>query len=628
MMSPLSVAQFLPSDFRGFDLVVFDEASQMTTWDSVGAIARGKNVIVVGDPKQMPPTNFFSAAASNDDAEEEDLESILDQALAARLPLRRLMGHYRSKHETLIAFSNSKYYENSLVTYPSSDTKESAVTLRRINGAYAKGKGRNNPIEAKAVVDEIVRRLTNKKDSAKTIGVVTLNTDQQRTIEDLLDDARRSHPSIEPYFQASENYDAIFVKNLESVQGDERDIIILSLGYGPTEVGGRTMSMNFGPLNKTGGERRLNVAITRATTEVLVFASFDSSMIDLSRTSATAVEHLKHYLEFAERGPRALAEQATAAYGIDQFDSDFEQAVSFALREKGWKVQTQVGVSKFRIDLGVLHPDKPGVYLAGIECDGATYHGSPSARDRDRVRQAILENLGWRIVRLWSTDYFIDAEAAIEKIDNKLKELLVHDKSEEINKAAESELQSAESEIQNTIHAFEIDIDESVELAQGRSGLNAADYFKEGYKNFLSDLAREVLREKPGITLHALTLEIANMHGLNRTSKKQIDYLRSVIESWAGIAEVDDHSPTVWLCPDDIVDEISWRGVDAFGYSRLWSEIPYHETLGLARYALEKAPHDPVTYMCDEFDLKRRHETTLSVFSEWIDRVKASCLVE
>jgi very-short-patch-repair endonuclease len=438
MMSPLSVAQFLPSDFRGFDLVVFDEASQMTTWDSVGAIARGKNVIVVGDPKQMPPTNFFSASASSDDPEEEDLESILDQALAARLPLRRLMGHYRSRHETLIAFSNSKYYENSLVTYPSSDTKESAVTLRRINGAYAKGKGRNNPIEAKAVVDEIVRRLTNTKDSVKTIGVVTLNTDQQRTIEDLLDDARRSHPSIEPYFHASENYDAIFVKNLESVQGDERDIIILSLGYGPTEVCGKTMSMNFGPLNKTGGERRLNVAITRATTEVLVFASFDSSMIDLSRTSATAVEHLKHYLEFAERGPRALAEQATAAYGVDQFDSDFEQAVSFALREKGWKVQTQVGVSKFRIDLGVLHPDKLGVYLAGIECDGAAYHSSPSARDRDRVRQTILENLGWRIVRLWSTDYFIDAEAAIEKIEQKLLHLLVQDRDAAAKKAIES----------------------------------------------------------------------------------------------------------------------------------------------------------------------------------------------
>ncbi|WP_444909569.1 AAA domain-containing protein [Microbulbifer sp. TRSA005] len=428
MMSPLSVAQFLPSDFNGFDLVVFDEASQMTTWDSVGAIARGKNVIVVGDPKQMPPTSFFSGAVNVDDPDEEDLESILDQALAARLPHLRLKGHYRSRHETLIAFSNSKYYENSLVTYPSSDTKQSAVTLHRVNGVYSKGKGRNNPIEAAAVVDEIVRRLTNPANTSQTIGVVTLNTEQQRTVEDLLDDARRKHPHIEPYFQSTDTYDGVFVKNLESVQGDERDIIILSLGYGPTEAHGRTMSMNFGPLNKSGGERRLNVAITRATSEVLIFSSFDSSMIDLSRTSALAVEHLKHYLEFAEKGPIALAEQATADYGVDQFDSDFEQSVAWALRDKGWRSQTQIGVSKFRIDLGIIHPDHPGVYLAGVECDGATYHGSPSARDRDRVRHAILENLGWRLVRLWSTDYFQDPEEAIDKIDRRLNEILEEDR--------------------------------------------------------------------------------------------------------------------------------------------------------------------------------------------------------
>ncbi|MCH2089303.1 MAG: DUF4011 domain-containing protein, partial [Pseudoalteromonas sp.] len=222
MMSPLSVAQFLPSDFRGFDLVVFDEASQMTTWDSVGSIARGRNVIIVGDPKQMPPTNFF-AAGTSDAPDEEDLESILDQALAARLPLKRLMGHYRSKHETLIAFSNSKYYENSLVTYPSSETKESAVSLHRVNGLYAKGKGRNNIKEAQAVVNEITKRLLNKQQQKLSIGVVTLNTEQQRTIEDLLDDARRNNPKIEKYFHEAETREPVFVKNLESVQGDERD---------------------------------------------------------------------------------------------------------------------------------------------------------------------------------------------------------------------------------------------------------------------------------------------------------------------------------------------------------------------------------------------------------------------
>ncbi|GGA77197.1 DNA helicase [Neiella marina] len=618
MMSPLSVAQFLPTDFQGFDLVVFDEASQMTTWDSVGAIARGKNTIVVGDPKQMPPTNFFAAASSGDDPDEEDLESILDQALAARLPLKRLMGHYRSKHETLIAFSNSKYYENSLVTYPSSETKESVVTLHRVNGVYAKGKGRNNPIEAKAVVDEVIKRLLSKNEQGKTLGIVTLNTDQQRTIEDLLDDARRTNPEIEKFFHQEDGRDPVFVKNLESVQGDERDVIILSLGYGPTEPDGKTMSMNFGPLNKNGGERRLNVAITRATTEVLVFSSFDSSMIDLSRTSATAVEHLKHYLEFAERGPSALAEQSFAAHGVDQFDSDFEQAVAFWLREKGWKVQTQVGVSKFRVDLGIIHPDRPGVYLAGVECDGATYHSSPSARDRDRVRQVILENLGWNILRLWSTDYFVDPDFALEKIDAQLNSLL-----EESRQNPEPEIEKTD-DVPPVAEAADVSLldedaqDTSEAPAKSPTEISAGDYFKDDNKPNIVQFAKELLAERPAITLHALALEVANLHGLSRTSKKQIDHLRSLIEPWAGIVENQEGSPTVWVTPDEIVSEINWRGVNAFGYPRKWSEIAPPEIKGLVKYALNKSPGDPVGVICDEFDLKRRRESTLSVFNDWV----------
>jgi len=634
MMSPLSVAQFLPTDFHGVDLVVFDEASQMTTWDSVGAIARGKNVIIVGDPKQMPPTNFFSAQAANDEADEEDLESILDQALAARLPLKRLMGHYRSRHETLIAFSNSKYYENSLVTYPSSDTKESMVTSHRVNGVYAKGKGRNNPIEAKAVVDEIVKRLVDPSEQKKSIGVVTLNTEQQRTIEDLLDDARRKKPQIEEFFLEGEGKDHIFVKNLESVQGDERDIIMLSLGYGPTEPEAKTMSMNFGPLNKTGGERRLNVAITRATTEVLIFSSFDSSMIDLSRTSAKAVEDLKHYLEFAERGPVALAEQATANYGIDQFDSDFERAVATALRAKGWKVQTQVGVSKFRVDLGVLHPDKPGRYLAGVECDGATYHSSPSARDRDRVRHVILENLGWHLIRLWSTDFFIDADSAIDKIHIQLEQQLAKERAQTINETDKNvekfELEyiededespvitgtNAKSQIQDDINIVE-QISEIEEHDEYR--FDAADYFKDSHKQQLSIIAKEILEEKPGITLHVLALDIANMHGLTRTSKKQLDHILSIIVPWAGLIEIPGWEHTLWSSPELITDEVNWRGCNAFGYPRLWSEISYQEAMGLVRVALQKSPEDPIDFICNEFELKRRHEKTLKTFQGWVE---------
>ena len=625
MMSPLSVAQFLPSDFNAFDIVIFDEASQITTWDSVGAIARGKNVIVVGDPKQMPPTNFFNSSIEADNPDEEDLESILDQALAARLPHRRLMGHYRSRHETLIAFSNSKYYENSLITYPSSDTKKSAVSLRRVDGIYSRGKDRNNPIEAQAVVKELIRRLNHPELRKLSIGIVTLNTEQQRTIEDLIDTARRKDSDLEEFFksESTDDYDPVFVKNLESVQGDERDVIIFSLGYGPTEPASRVMSMNFGPLNRTGGERRLNVAITRATTEVIVFSSFDSNMINLSRTSATAVEHLKHYLEFAERGPIALSEQSSADHGVDQFDSDFEQVVAGALRDKGWNVQTQIGVSRFRIDLGVLHPELPGRYLAGIECDGATYHSSPSARDRDRIRQAVLEDLGWQIIRLWSTDYYYDSETAINRIDQRLRFIL------EEQSQSDKTLVKMVSSYKNTEHELgDQNQEESRGKYQDTSSLENEEiyssdkYYEPHHKEVLSDLAKQILSEQPCITIKALALDIAQRHGLSRTSKKQIDHLKRIIDKWAGIWKRQGHEPVYWLSPSDIQEIISWRGLEPFGYERDWVEIAYPEALGLAVEAIEKQPDNPVDYICSVFQLKRRHPKTLEQFGLWVQAAK------
>ncbi len=429
MMSPLSIAQFLDADSTLFDLVVFDEASQITVWDAIGAIARGKNAIIVGDPKQMPPTSFFGRAPA-DGGDEDDLESILDEGLAASVKLHRLTGHYRSRHESLIAFSNHRYYKGDLVTYPSSDTKQSAVSFVKCEGIYQRGRGRTNPDEAKMVVKEVVRRLNDDSLSQYSIGIVTLNSEQQRLVDDLLDHERRQNPDLERFF-GNDVEEPVFVKNLETVQGDQRDVILLSIGYGPDAPGAATMSMNFGPLNRKGGERRLNVAITRATSEVVVFASFDPSMIDLTRTSALAVRDLKHYLEFADRGPSALGEAVLNVGGVDDYDSDFEESIAESIRKKGWVVHTQIGVSKFRIDLGIVHPDYPGKYLAGIECDGATYHNSPSARDRDRVRHTILENLGWKLVRIWSTDYWRDPRKTIEKVDESLKCFLEEDKKEQ-----------------------------------------------------------------------------------------------------------------------------------------------------------------------------------------------------
>ena len=428
LMSPLSIAQYLPPEQPLFDLVIFDEASQIAPWDAIGAMARGKQVVVAGDPRQMPPTNFFGRPAEDDEAsdDERDAESILEECLAAGLPQHTLEWHYRSQHESLIAFSNSRYYENRLITFPAAVTRASAVSWRRVQGVYAKGTGRTNQAEAQALVAETLARLTDPHRAKQTIGIIVLNAEQQDLVENLLDRARQANPELERFF-GDATLEPVFVKNLETVQGDERDVILLGVGYGPTEAGAPIMSMNFGPLNREGGWRRLNVALTRARAEMVLFTSFDASMIDLNRTSARAVRDLKHFIEFAERGPRALVEAVQGSVG--GFDSPFEAAVAQALARKGWQVVTQIGVSRFRIDLGVVHPDRPGDYLVGVECDGAAYHSAATARDRDKVRQAILEGMGWTLLRVWSTDWWVDKAAATEKLHGAITRLLEADRA-------------------------------------------------------------------------------------------------------------------------------------------------------------------------------------------------------
>jgi very-short-patch-repair endonuclease len=426
LMSPLSIAQYLPPDQALFDLVIFDEASQITPWDAIGAMARGRQVVIAGDPRQMPPTSFFARSANTTDSDtdtEEDMESILDECLGAGVPMHSLSWHYRSRHESLIAFSNHRYYESGLVTFPAPVTRASAVEWRRVPGLYARGKGRTNQIEAQAMVDEAVRRLTDPAFVAArhTLGIITLNADQQKLVEDLLDKARREHPEIEPHF-GDDCTEPVVVKNLETVQGDERDLIMLGIGFGPTEPTATTMSMSFGALNAQGGWRRLNVAVTRARQEMMVFTSFDPGMIDLHRTSARAVADLKHFVEFAHRGPRALAEAVHGSVG--GFDSPFEEAVAAELTRRGWTVVPQIGVSRFRIDIGIVHPDRPGDYLVGVECDGAAYHSAATARDRDKVRAAILKGLGWELLRVWSTDWWIDKKGAADRLHRSIESVL------------------------------------------------------------------------------------------------------------------------------------------------------------------------------------------------------------
>ena len=633
MMSPLSVAQFLPTDQSMFDLVVFDEASQITVPDAIGAIARGRKVIVVGDPKQMPPTNFFDRAATDDggdDGDTQDLESILDEALAARAPHHRLTGHYRSRHESLIAFSNFAYYDASLVTYPSSDTRDSMVTLRRINGAYAKGKSRTNPPEAQALVAELVRRLRDPRERDKSIGVVTLNAEQQRLIEDLLDAERRADSELERFFGDAVP-EPVFVKNLETVQGDQRDVILISVGYGPTEPGAKTMSMNFGPLNRQGGERRLNVAITRATSEVVIFASFGPEMIDLTRTSARAVQELKHYLDFAERGPAALGGGIRPMGGMNGYDSDFEMAVAEGLRKRGWDLRTQVGVSKFRVDLGVVHPDAPGRFLAGIECDGATYHASPSARDRDRVRHIILEQLGWRLLRLWSTDWFLDPAACLDRLDGRLQELLEQDRAalapgSEPEAEPEPEPDEGATTSNSARQAEAVDTEPpepALIRADGAApspaqpvAVNSARFYDADYAPTLAALVEAIITGESLVTLRRLARLIARRHGFQRTGREIVRLVRETAEPLGRIVTAEDDEEIVWASRIEPVPTMAFRGLSIGREPRPWTEVPYPEKLGFAKGFLDEA--DPTRAMADALKLGRLTALTREEFETLI----------
>jgi very-short-patch-repair endonuclease len=318
---------------------------------------------------------------------------------------KSLNWHYRSRNEGLIAFSNRQYYNNDLFTFPQPE-QVSGVQMRFVSdGRYDYGKSRTNRREAEMLVEELVRRLRDPAQPRRSYGLVTFSQPQQTMVENLLDEARRKHPEIEVHFgeNAPIEGEPIFVKNLESVQGDERDVIMFSICYGPNEAG--KVSMNFGPLNRDGGHRRLNVAVTRAKFELLVFSSLKADHIDLTRTRAVGVRDLKYFLDFAERGRKALLAITTADGDVEP-ESEFERQVASYIKSVGFDVHLQVGCSNYRIDIGVIDPKRPGRYMLGVECDGATYHSAATARDRDKLRQAILEGLGWKLYRIWSTDWW------------------------------------------------------------------------------------------------------------------------------------------------------------------------------------------------------------------------------
>lgn len=394
LMSPLSVAQYLQADPDLFDIVIFDEASQMQTSEAVGSIGRGHSLIVAGDSKQLPPTTFFETLSFDEDnADREDLESILEDCISLSLPANTLRWHYRSRHESLISFSNSKYYANSLLTFPSTDDLTSKVTLKRVDGLYERGGTRQNKAEAEAIVAEIKRRLENDPD--RSIGVITFSQPQQAAVERRLETMLRNNPGLEEI--ASHMDEPIFVKNLENVQGDERDVILFSVGYGPDKSG--RIPMNFGPLNQCGGWRRLNVAVSRARCEMKVFSSLSPDDIRVDYNTPKGVVGLRDFIRYASEGRKTLEEYSAEAAERDAW----VEKLAAELRERGLRVNTNIGTSDFRIDIAVLDEDE-GRYSYGIICDGPNYASAPSAVDREVVRPAILKNLGWNITRRWIID--------------------------------------------------------------------------------------------------------------------------------------------------------------------------------------------------------------------------------
>jgi len=411
MASPLSVSQILDADRQYFDFVIFDEASQILPEDAVPTILRGAKVVVAGDHNQLPPTTFFTSGDDDDDEDadllaSEGFESLLD-LMNSFLPPWPLEWHCRSRDESLIAFSNHYIYADRLVTFPGPRTMPAVSHVLVQQEPGKDGEEESSSAEVRKVVDLILNHAT--KRPTETLGVIAMGIKHARRVEAALDHAIEKRPDLEDFFDINRP-DRFFVKNLERVQGDERDAIILTIGYGKDRAG--KLPFRFGPLLNEGGRRRLNVAVTRARSRMTLVSSFSHLDMDLAKTRAgTGVELLRFYLQYAATRGKQLGDRQATDYPLNEFEAD----IFDALTAKGIPIIPQVGASHYRIDFVAKHPQRPGRLVLAIECDGATYHSAPTARDRDRLRQQHLAALGWKFHRIWSTDWFMRKSEEIER---------------------------------------------------------------------------------------------------------------------------------------------------------------------------------------------------------------------
>ncbi|MBR7099602.1 MAG: DUF4011 domain-containing protein, partial [Clostridia bacterium] len=564
LMSPLTVSQYLQPT-ADFDLVIFDEASQLPTCEAIGALARAKSAVVVGDPKQLPPTAFFSTTyVDEENLESEDMESILEDCLALGIPERSLTWHYRSKHESLIAFSNHMYYDSKLCTFPSPDALDSKVRLELVeNGVYDRGATKRNDGEAAALIAEVIRRLKNPVLSRSSMGIVTFSSVQKEYIERKLTRAIADNGLEEVAYEREE---PLFVKNLENVQGDERDVILFSVCYGPDRQG--RVSLNFGPLNQAGGWRRLNVAVSRAREEMVIFSSMTSAFIDLSRTNSKGVAGLKAFLEFAQKGRTTLALNSARAVRSDTIG----KYVAEELSSYGYDCRQDVGASNFKIDVAVVDPKNKSRFILAIVMDASTQF---SVKDRNVLQIRTLKRNNWNVLRLYSVNYYNNPKREIKKIKECLDRLT----------GAEKRGGSALSHAKRLYKQAKID-----ELAQPSA------YVLElaNDEEIISRLKRIVIAEEP-ISLPFLKKRCLATLGITKWGVKVDGKIEKLIESCA-------------FKEEKVLGEVYYRKSDkANAYERYRVEegeplrksetdfTPY-ETVALIRSALE----DKVALYVDE----------------------------
>jgi very-short-patch-repair endonuclease len=547
LMSPLSVAQFLPPGRLTFDLVVIDEASQVPPEEAFGVVARSRQMVVVGDDKQLPPTNFFRMVAEEDDEGEEnnetnsptarprDFESILKLFRARGTAERMLRWHYRSKHPSLIALSNQTCYAGTLLLPPSPVNDQEELGLRLVktpSGHYDRGGSGRNLVEADLIAQAVENHLSQQP--TRSLGITCFSVAQRDAIEDVLRQ-RGLSAEVEAFAPKGER---LFIKNLEAVQGDERDVIFISIGYGHDAEG--RMTQGFGPLSRDGGERRLNVLISRARQQCIVFSSVTAGDISAD-VKPCGTKMLRNFLHFAETGKLAAGQD-----NASDFDSPFEEAVAIAIRKNGHRVVPQVGVSGFRIDLGVLHPEKPGRFVLGIECDGAAYHSSRSARDRDRLRQEVLEGLGWRLHRIWSSDWFRNPDREIQRLLFGIEQALANAKNRSdsavTSPVAESALHLNGSAPALPAKEDEADSKEFLSRKEQYAALTVPyqEYKMRAYRDVelanlsqreLINLVVSVVQYEGPIHLEEVARRVREAFGLGRTGRRILDSVNDALRS-------------------------------------------------------------------------------------------------